>query len=208
MTSNNDDNQRGEIVALYQARLRAEEIEFIAREEHDNLLKKLVDESYEKMNSDYELERSKIDRNAKIQYSVLKNQQRIGILTSQRKIIENAMDVTRKKLIEFKKDSKYKNVLISLIKQGLETIQEKSVKIIVLKEDINLTKECLKSALSEIKFETNVIVDEDEFLSDNAIGGVLIRNESETISVDNSFEARLRLSADGARPLLNNILHE
>ena len=144
MTSNNDDNQRGEIVALYQARLRAEEIEFIAREEHDNLLKKLVDESYEKMNSDYELERSKIDRNAKIQYSVLKNQQRIGILTSQRKIIENAMDVTRKKLIEFKKDSKYKNVLISLIKQGLETIQEKSVKIIVLKEDINLTKECLK----------------------------------------------------------------
>jgi len=203
-----DDNQRSELFALYQARLRADEIEFEAREIHDSALKKLVDSSYEKMNSDYVIERSKIERNAKINFSMMKNQQRIEILNSQRNIVENAMDLTREKLKKLKNSSEYRGVYANLIKQGLKVLHEPKAEIFVIEEDLELAKECLNGVISEVSKEFNVkaTISTEKFLEKRLIGGALITNEEGTISVDNTFETRLRLSSNGALPKISEVL--
>ena len=207
---NDDSNARSEIFALYQARLRAEEIEFAAREEHDQALQKLVDNSYTKLNSDYELERSKIDRNAKISFSVAKNQQRITILNTQRDIITEAMEVVRKRLADFVKTPEYKKTFSALLRQGLLTLAEKEVKLSVLPRDEKLVDECLKDVLAEIKdqIECSVSIDKENPLTEKAIGGVELSNTTDTIRLDNTLEARLLLSSEGALPEIKKILNK
>ena len=204
-----DSNARSEIFALYQARLRAEEIEFAAREEHDQALQRLVDNSYSKLNSDYDLERSKIDRNAKISFSVAKNQQRITILNQQREIITKAMDVVRDRLREYVKTADYKKTLAALLKQGLTTLGEKEVKVSVVPRDEKLIEELIGQVVSEIKdtLECQVTVDKENPLPEKVIGGVELSNVADTIRIDNTFEARLQLSSDGALPEIKKMLN-
>ena len=203
-----DSNARSEIFALYQARLRAEEIEFAAREEHDQALQRLVDNSYTKLNSDYELERAKIDRNAKISYSVSKNKQRITILNAQRDIITKAMNVVRERLIKLVQTDEYKKVFSGLLRQGLLVLMEKDVKISVVPRDEKLAQECIKTVTAEIKdqLECNVEIDTENPLIEKAIGGIEFSNKDDTIRLDNTLEARLQLSSEGALPEIQKLL--
>ena len=208
MLQNDESNQRSEIFALYQARLRAEEIEFAAREEHDANLQKLVDTSYSKLNSDFELERSKIERTAKINFSVSKNQQRIQILNTQRGIISNAMVIVRKRLNEYVKTPEYKKTLAGLLKQGLLALSEKEIKVSVVPRDQAIIQDCINQVLSEIKgeLECEVKLDKENPLMEKAIGGVFLSNATDTITLDNTLEARLMLSSEGALPEIKAIL--
>ena len=210
LSPNDESNQRSEIFALYQARLRAEEIEFAAREEHDQALQKLVDNSYTKLNSDYELEMSKIDRNAKISFSVAKNQQRITILNTQREIITKAMDVVRDRIKEYVKTPDYKKTLAALLKQGILTLSEKDIKVSVLPRDEKLVEECLKEVIPEIKdkFDCTVSIDKENPLPEKALGGVELSNSTDTIRLDNTLEARLLLASEGALPEIKAILNK
>lgn len=203
-----DSNARSEIFALYQARLRAEEIEFAAREEHDQALQRLVDSSYTKLNSDYELERSKIDRNAKISYSVSKNKQRITILNAQRDIITKAMVVVRERLAKMVKTDEYKKLFSALLKQGLLVLMEKDVKISVLPRDEQLAEECIKEVVEEVKdkLECKVEVNTENPLNEKSIGGMEFSNADDTIRLDNTLEARLQLSSEGALPEIQRLL--
>ncbi|KAH0793068.1 vacuolar H+-ATPase subunit E isoform 3 [Histomonas meleagridis] len=194
---------RNEQFALYQVRLRAEEIDFVSRETYNADLQKLINKSYSKLNNDFELQRNEITRNAKISYSVSKNEQRINILKCQEEIIEEAMNGARKKLKEFRQKSEYKDVLCDLIKQGLKTLNEKKSVIRVVKEDIPLANECLDK-LSELGFDASV--SDDDVLSDSLIGGAIITNDTRTISCDNSFEGRLQLAEAGRLPQIAKLL--
>ena len=210
LNPNDDSNARSETFALYQARLRAEEIEFAAREEHDQALQRLVDQSYTKLNSDYELERSKIERTAKIDFSVSKNQQRISILNTQRDIITEAMDLVRKRLAEFVKTPEYKKTFAALLKQGLLTLTEKEVKLSVLPRDEKLCEDCINEVLPQVKdqIDCTVTIDKENPLPEKAIGGVELSNTTDTIRLDNTLEARLVLSSEGALPEIKKILNK
>ena len=59
--------------------------------------------------------------------------------------------------------------------------------------------------LSGMGYET--FVDEETYLDDSLIGGVMVINETETISVDNTFEGRLQLAKDTNLPKIARILH-
>ncbi|KAH0791109.1 V-type proton ATPase subunit E [Histomonas meleagridis] len=195
--------QRNEQFALYQVRLRAEEIDFVSRETYNSDLQKLINKSYSKLNNDFELQRNEITRNAKISYSVSKNEQRINILKCQQEIIEKAMNETRKKLKVFRNTSEYKDVLCDLIEQGIKTLSEKESIVRVIKADISLANECLQK-LREKGLEA--IVSEDDVLSDSMIGGAIITNSNKTISCNNSFEGRLQLAVDGRLPQISKLL--
>ncbi|EAX89776.1 hypothetical protein TVAG_438870 [Trichomonas vaginalis G3] len=196
-----DSTARSEAFALYQARLRAEEIEFAAREEHDQALKKMVDLSYSKLSSDFELERSKIERNAKINLSISKNQQRIEILNKQREIITKSMDKVREKLQKLVQTPEYKEILKALLKQGVEILNEKVVKVSVTKRD----RELIQTIMGELGTETKLSLT-DTNLEDKVIGGVYLVSEADTIFIDNTFEERLQLASEGALPEIKNIL--
>ena len=196
--------QRSDLFTLYQVRLRAEEIEVVSNETYNSDLQKLIDKSYEKMNHDYELQKNAITRDAKISYSVSKNENRINVLKSQQDTIDRATELTRKKLAEFCKSDDYNNILCDLIKQGLDELNEKKSKLRVVKADVKRAQDCL-GRLSGMGYET--FVDEETYLDDSLIGGVMVINETETISVDNTFEGRLQLAKDTNLPKIARILH-
>jgi vacuolar-type H+-ATPase subunit E/Vma4 len=197
-------HQQSEIFSLYQARLRAEEIDFLAREEHDAALNKLVNASYSQLNGDYEHSRLEIDREAKIQFSMTKNLQRIRVLTSQQEIVGEARTAARDKLIAFRKTDAYKATLTALIRQSLDILSESEAVVHVIQADISLAKAVLKEALNGK--DVKVTIDEENPLSEAMIGGAVVINANGTIQVDNSFEGRLNLAVDGALPQISVLL--
>ncbi|KAK8898799.1 hypothetical protein M9Y10_001092 [Tritrichomonas musculus] len=201
-------NQKAEIFALYLARLRAEEIELEAREQFNQDFQKIIDQSYAKLNNDLELSKNEIQRNAKIDYSVTKNEQRIKKLDAQQKIISEAQEGARKKLRELHDSSSYKKILGKLIYQGAQTLSEKNIRVSVLKSDIDLAKHCIDAYKDEFsELDCTATVDEEHCLDDKLIGGCMLINEAETIRVDNSFEGRLQLATEGCLPKIAEYLN-
>jgi V-type H+-transporting ATPase subunit E len=196
--------QRSEIFSLYQARLRAEEIDFLAREQHEAELSKLVNLSYSKLNADYEHSRLEIDRTAKIQFSTTKNSQRIRVLTSQQDIVEEARTATRVKLAAFRTTDAYKSVLTSLISQALDILNESDAVVHVVAADIKLAEGILPDALRGKSLTATI--DTDNPLSEKMIGGAVVVNGKGTIQVDNSFEGRLNLAVEGSLPQISVLL--
>ncbi|OHS95747.1 hypothetical protein TRFO_38135 [Tritrichomonas foetus] len=209
MAESRTSTQKGEIFALYQARLRAEEIDFEAREQYNHDFNNLINASYAKLNNDYELQKNEIDRQAKIQYSVTKNEQRILVLQSQQKIIEKAQNGTRSKLQKLHDSSDYEATLQKLILQGVKTLSEKEVRIHVIQKDVSVAKKCIQNLNGEFsQLGYSVQLDESEFLPDSSIGGCIVVNEKQTIRVDNSFEGRLQLATEGSLPKISQVLHK
>jgi vacuolar-type H+-ATPase subunit E/Vma4 len=194
--------ERTRVYAEYQARLRAEEIDFLAREQHNTDLQKLVNASYAKLNNDYELQRTEIDRNAKIQFSVTKNEQRIRVLTSQREIIERAMDEARVKLRAFRETPEYAAVLTSVIAQAVEVLNEKEAIISVVEADFGLVERIISGTLAG----KGIRLDRENPLDQKRIGGAVVSNTNGTIRVDNSFEGRLGLAAENSLPEIGALL--
>ena len=208
MTDNKAANQKAEIFALYLARLRAEEIELETREQFNVDFQKIIDQQYAKLNNDLELSQNEIQRNAKIDYSVTKNEQRIKKLQSQQKIITQAQEGARKKLKELHDSSTYKKVLGKLIYQGAQTLGEKNIRVSVMKADVNVAKQCISAYSDELsELDCTAKVDEEHFLDDKLLGGCLLINEAETIRVDNSFEGRLQLATEGCLPKISECLN-
>lgn len=198
-------NQRSEIFALYQARLHAEEIEFAAREEHDATLQRMVNNQYTRLNNDYESEKTRIDRDAKISFSVTKNHQRIEILNKQRNFISSSIEVVKKRLADFKGTPDYQVVLKKLISQAIKTISEPNINLYCVKSDAANVKKIIEELKSTTKSELTL---SEEYLEDKKIGGIYVTNDSDTIRVDNTFEARLNLAAEGALPKITSILSQ
>ena len=203
-----DTNLKSEIHALYQARCRAEEIDFLSREEHRNKLQKLIDQQNQKIEDEFKIEKDKIERDAKIQLSVVSNDQRIQLLTTENDIISNAKEQTREKLKVFHDSPEYRPIFIKLLVQGIKTIGEQTVSIQILEKDLDLAKSCLDEVRQQIDSnEIQINLDEENFLPETEIGGACIINSDQTLRVDNTLNGRLSLAAEGALPQISHILH-
>jgi vacuolar-type H+-ATPase subunit E/Vma4 len=198
--------ERTRVYAEYQARLRAEEIDFLAREQYNADLQKLVNLSFAKLNTDYELQRAQIDRDAKIQFSVTKNTQRLRVLQSQQDIIQRALGETRARLQAFRATPEYRAVLAGIIRQTIGVLQEKAIIISVVPADIELAEQIV-SALPA-NGDVVATVDRENPLSPARIGGAIVANAAGTIRVDNSFEGRLQLAVEKALPEIGVLLKQ
>ena len=203
-----DTNLKSEIHALYQARCRAEEIDFISREEHRRKLQNLIDLQNKKIEDDFKFEKDKIEREAKIQLSVVTNEQRIQLLEAENNIINQAKEQTREKLKTFHDSPEYRPILIKLLVQGIKTIGEPEVTIQVCQRDIDLVNSCMDEVRQQIDSnEVQVNVDQENFLPETDIGGAYIINKEQTLRVDNTLNGRLFLAAEGSLPQISHILH-
>jgi vacuolar-type H+-ATPase subunit E/Vma4 len=196
--------ERTRVYAEYQARLRAEEIDFLGREQYNSDLQKLVNLSFAKLNTDYELQRSEIDRDAKIQFSVTKNTQRIRVLQSQQDIIQLALAETRKKLQAFRATPQYRDVLTAIITQTISVLQEKAIIVNVVPADLDLAEQIVKGLGGQNA--VTATVDRENPLTPARIGGAVVGNVAGTIRVDNSFEGRLELAVEQALPEIGVLL--
>lgn len=196
-------SQRSDLFTLYQVRLRAEEIDFVSNEAYSTDLQRQIDASFEKLNHDYEIQKSAITREAKIAYSVAKNENRISVLQSQQDTVERALDAARARLAAFRASDAYAGVLCALIRQGLDALGERSAVIRVVAGDAAAAADCLQR-LSGLGYDASV---DAAPLPDSALGGAVIASAAGTISVDNSFEGRLSLARDRSLPQIARILH-
>ena len=204
MTENREKSQPSEIFALYQARLRAEEIDFAAMEQYRSDLEKDVNSSLDKLKNDHDLQVREIEREAKIQFSVTKNVQRIKILQTQQDLVSQAMEVTKGKLEEFRKTSDYRNILVKLIRQGLSAMGEDEAVVMCCARDFDMVERCLNKALEGKS--NKVVLNRESPLGEEAIGGVVITNAAGTIKCDNTFSGRLQLATEGSLPMIGKIL--
>lgn len=204
VTDNREKSQASEVFALYQARLRAEEIDFAAREQYRADLEKQVNSALTKLQNDYDLEAREIERNAKIQFSVTKNGQRIKILQTQQDLVTEAMNMTRVKLEEFRKTNEYQDVVVKLIRQGLNALNEEEAIVMCCARDFDIVEGCIKKAMEGRAGKATL--DRDAPLSEEAIGGVVIGNAIGTVKCDNTFNGRLQLATEGSLPIIGKIL--
>jgi len=100
--------------------------------------------------------------------------------------------------------------MLNLIVQGLIRIDEKSVEIQVMKDDLDVarsvyeeaTRQYIKIMQSEANREVTaeVKLDENEFLPVGVVGGVILKGRKGKIVLDNTLQSRLRV---GSSQLLN-----
>jgi vacuolar-type H+-ATPase subunit E/Vma4 len=202
--SRSDTSERSKVYALYQARLRAEEIDFVAREQYMTDLNKLVDASVAKLSSDYEFQRNETERKAKIEFSVRKNEARIRLLSSQQDILQRAMDEARAKLRTFRETPEYAECLARIIGQSLAVLNEAEAVVYVVPKDFELAENAIATSCPGRTGTARV--DREAPLPERLIGGAIVSNVAATIRVDNSLEGRIMLAAEGALPQISSLL--
>ena len=199
-----DKTLAGERFSLYQARLRAEEIDFQAREQYNVELQKQVVGAFAKLNKDFELQSREVERRSKIDFSMIKNEQRIKLLTCQQEIVEQAKEGTRERLRELVKTPEYAAIVTRLIEQGLKVLNEEEAVILCVPRDIATVEKCIKDATA--KTGKKAVLNKDFPLDEKVIGGVVIANAEGTIRCDNTFEERLNLGTEGSLPQIREVL--
>ena len=196
----------GERFSLYQARLRAEEIDFETREQYNVELQKQVVGAFAKLNKDFERQSREVERQSKIEFSVIKNEQRIKLLQTQQEVVEQAKDATREKLRALVKAPEYPGIVTRLIEQGLNSLGEDNAVILCIPRDNSIVEKCIKEATSKTGHSASL--NKDFPLDEKAIGGVVVANAQGTIRCDNTFEERLNLGTEGSLPQIRKILKE
>jgi len=130
-----------------------------------------------------------------------------------------------KRLASVSKSEGYTTLLRYLISQGLMTLLENEVKLIVRKEDLNLVKKELPAAVSlyqstmkassGIVPTVNVTIDEQEFLAPSpsaqnqgasCTGGILLSARGGQIVCRNTLDHRLELAFQSLKPVLRGSL--
>jgi vacuolar-type H+-ATPase subunit E/Vma4 len=81
-------------------------------------------------------------------------------------------------------------------------MNEDECRVRVVKRDLNL----IQTLVQQLDNSEVIHVDQDQFLPDEAIGGVLVANSDFTIECENTFEKRLILATRGILPEISNVL--
>jgi V-type H+-transporting ATPase subunit E len=104
----------------------------------------------------------------------------------------------------FEDKAKYQKVLSGLIEEGLYALMDDSVRVRARKGDIDLVKKAIPDAEKAFKEKASrdvkIAVDEEDFLSNESAGGVVVESESGKIVIDNSLEERLKILSTNSLP--------
>jgi len=176
---------------IEKARKQAEEIRREAEREAEKKYSEMIS-SYQR---EAEQEKQRIVANAKLKARKI-------VLDAREEVISEAFSEAVERLKNLPRD-KYREVLLNLIKEGVEAIQG-DAEVLLRKEDSRLiTSTMLKELSSELGFQ---IKKSKERIS--AIGGVVVRSSDGRIEVDNTFETRLERQKDELRKEVAKVLFQ
>uniref|UniRef100_A0A6G1SLF9 V-type proton ATPase subunit B n=1 Tax=Aceria tosichella TaxID=561515 RepID=A0A6G1SLF9_9ACAR len=181
-----------------EANEKAEEIDAKAEEEFNIEKGRLVQEQRIKIMEYYEKKEKQVELDRKIQNSHMLNQARLRILKARGEHIRNILDEAKNNLVDVTKDTaRYKELLAKLIEQALYRINETDVTVRCRKEDVELVKGVLDTALSGYSTHSGekckATVDENDFLNPESCGGVEICAFNGKIKVSNTLANRLEM---------------
>jgi len=190
---------------------KAKEIEIKADEEFAIEKSKLVREEIASIDSSYEKKFKQASMSQQITRSTMANKTRIKVLSARQELLDRLFEDARKKLSDTgSKNKNYEEVLKGLILEGMYLLAERKVSVRCRKVDKEKVSNAAKKASEEYKkqmgSESQVAVDEKDWLPEDSAGGIFIFNGNRKIELNNTFEERLRMLENDALPSIRNTL--
>ena len=188
-----------------EAQEKAKEIRLKADEEYEIEKASIVRSETAAIDATYEQNLKKASLAQQITKSTIGNKTRLRILGTKEEVLTEIFDEAEKNLKKITaKGGEYKPILAGLIEEGLLALLEEDVSIRVRKVDLALAQEAVEIAAKEFeakaKFAVKVAVDDENFLSKDIAGGVVVINGTGKIEVNNTLEERLKLLSEEALP--------
>jgi vacuolar-type H+-ATPase subunit E/Vma4 len=120
------------------------------------------------------------------------------LLLSQERMIAEVQQRVKERLPQIRNDSRYAEILMSLIRQGLTELDGSTFKVLVAPEDRQLVTDEMLTRLHE---ETGKTVQLSEQSQAGLIGAIIQRTDGR-VMCDNSFQAILQRQQDEIRLLI------
>lgn len=201
------DKQIKQMVAFIEqeAKEKAEEISLKAEEEFNIEKGRLVQQEKMALMQQYERKEKQAEAAKKIAYSTKLNTARLEVLKAQEDHLKVVNGRAEEQLAGISKDKgKYKKLVTGCIAQGLVALLEADVTLYCRKEDASMVKEVIPAAIKMYKdlsgLDCKCKLDTNEELPKSTGGGVILKAQNGTLSVDNTLSARLRLATDKLLP--------
>jgi len=194
-----------------EAEEKVDEINAKADEEFEIEKGKLVQQQRQKIIGYYDKKAKQLEQQKRVQESQLINQTRLKILKFQEDQIEKILDEARGHLLKVQENkATYEPLLLSLIEQGLFQLLEEKVLIKCRKEDFELVQKLIPQAVSSYKEATSkdaeVSINNQQFLTNETCGGVVMSNQDGTVRICNTLDARLDMIGHQMKPEIREIL--
>eukprot|EP00898_Chlorokybus_atmophyticus_P009076 jgi/Chlat1/916/Chrsp108S01354 len=202
-----------------EAQEKANEIKLAAEEEFNIEKLQLIEAEKLKVRKEYERKDQQIAVKKKIEYSTQLNAARLKVLQARDDSIQKIKEDVAAKLIAISSGPQYKNLLRSLISQGLAKLGEKEVLVRCREMDVQLVKEVLKSAAEDYAKSAKVPVPTVELDSahlpapstsgnhgPSCSGGVILASKDRRIVCGNTLDERLNISYGQNLPQIRKML--
>lgn len=190
---------------------KVDEINAKADEEFEIEKGRLVQQQRQKIINFYERKAKQLEQQKRVQESQLINQTRLRVLKYQEDQIETILNEAREQLVKVQEDpAKYKELLKSLITQGLYQLLEKVVTIKCRKEDAAVIESIMSEAGEAYKKasgnDVSISISHNQYLSEGSCGGVVMSSKDGAIRVCNTLDARLDMISQQMMPEIRELL--
>ena len=194
-----------------EANEKAEEIDAKAEEEFNIEKGRLVQQQRLKIMEYYEKKEKQVELQKKIQSSNMLNQARLKVLKVREDHVRNVLDEAHKRLGEVTRNSeRYKEIIGTLILQGLYQLFETNVTIKVRSQDVALIESVLPEVMQKYKEavgkEVHLKIDKQNYLAADTTGGIELLSQQGRIKINNTLEARLELISQQLVPQIRTAL--
>ena len=176
---------------LKNAKIEADKILKDANEQTKEIVQRGQDAAEKEKNSILETESKKVTEIEKQQIASINLQARREILQKKEEEIQKAFGLAKTELQNFHKKTAYAKVLEALIIEGGIALDGGVISIKTRKGDATKIKDLTSIAKAITKACGNKCTLKISKETINAMGGVILQTEDETITIYNTFEARL-----------------
>lgn len=117
-------------------------------------------------------------------------------------LVSRAFDKAEERISEFRNSSNYRDSLIALVREGVESIGEGKMKILVNPEDVEFFTDELLSEMESLFSDAKLEVCPEPDIS----AGVFVMDDDERVIFENSYVARLERLREELRGKVAEIL--
>ena len=194
-----------------EANEKVDEINAKADEEFEIEKSRLVQQQRQKIIAVYERKEKQLEQQRKVQQSQLVNQARLKILKHREEQIDNLLNEARDHLSEVSKDeTRYQELLLGLMTQGLFQLLEDRVLVQCREEDKEIVEAAIPQAIVNFKEasgrDVKIFISEKRHLPADSCGGVIMTSEKGNIKVCNTLNARLEMIGQQMMPEIREVI--
>jgi len=200
-----------------EAKDKAEEIDAKALQEFSIEKFRILNQSKEKLRQDFQKKAKQMETQRAIERSTAINKSRLEKIKARQEAIGKITDEVKKDIAsKLRDDATNKKFITNLIVQGLLMLLEDTVQVRCRQQDDAVVSACLAQAAAqyaqEISAQTGasksvkISLDTANKLPANSLGGVVLACAGNSITIDNTIDARLTHVLEQAKPNIRKLM--